>query len=169
MHVDRAADPAEKRDRQPAAEVLAELLEAGHHGIGVGKQPVRRRQPESTEHRDHAMRRAFVQQACACRIRRVHRHADRHRLAVRQLAVGHALEPVRQPVTEIERPCAACLERVATERDVPPVQFRTARDDRHCGSHVPRADRRSVALDPREQLGITQQGDLHRLAEAAAP
>ena len=40
-----------------------------------------------------------------------------HGLAVRQLAVRHAFEAVRQPVAEIERPCTLRLERVAAERD----------------------------------------------------
>ena len=169
MHVDRVADPSEEGDRQLAAQVLAELLEASHHGIGIGQEFVRRRQTNLTQHVDHAVRDTLVQQASACRIRRIHGHTDRHGLAMRQLAVGHAFEPVRQPVAEIERPRAPRLERVATERDVPPVQLRAPRDDGHCRGHVARADRRGIPLDPHEQLVIAQQGDLHRLAESTAP
>ncbi len=81
----------------------------------------------------------------------VQRDADRDRLAVSHRVPGEHLELVRGPVAEVERACAALLERIAAARDVLQVQLGAALDQVLDGVGCERRQRIGVRADPGEE------------------
>src|SRR5882672_453731 len=122
MHLDALADAPCERDRQLAAEVLAELAEAVEHDAAAADPQLERvvpsRQAEAAEKLARRRRGRRVGDTRELGVGRVDGEADRHRLAMAQPVMRHRLELVRRPVTEVERTGAAELERVAGGRDV---------------------------------------------------
>lgn len=126
-------------------------------------------QPEARQHPQDARRLFRSEQPDPPRIHGIERQPDAHRLAVRQLECGHALEPVCRPVAVIERTRFVRLEGITAIHDVARVELCRAHDDRPCNIHGTSTDRRTIALERLEERGILEQCDLDGLAEATAP
>ncbi len=93
--------------------------------------------------------------------------ADGDRLAVPQLKPAHHLQLVRRPVPEIQRPRLPLFERVPPLGNVPQVPEGRAADDGQGLVPLPAADGRRIPPQVVQQLGILQQGHLHRLGKSA--
>ena len=174
VHVERRPDAVDQRDRQPSAEVLAELLEAVEQRRARRPRRARHRgvpdrQPDAFEHLEHAPQILRVQYTGEAGVGAVLGEADGDGLAVAQLVARQRLELVRRPVAEVQRPRGAELERVAARRDVGEVKLGAAIHELlHGGRRAPAQGDR-VRLDPREERGVADQRDLDRLRDPRAP
>ena len=165
-------DAAQQGDRQLAAEMFAEFLEAVEHdqiSVRVRIKHLRREQVEAQrlDQLQNPLRRRGREAADVARVDRIERDADRHRLAVTQLVFGKLLELVRRPVPEIERTRRAKLKRIARGRDVVHVQLGTAIDQPlHCRRfEIPQRHR--VAFERLEKFPVADARHLHRLDDGA--
>ena len=103
----------------------------------------------------------------SCRVDDVEREADGDRLAVAKAMLGHRLELVSRPVTEIERPRAPQLERIAIATDMREVQFGGPADQRREDGHVAVGNVLDVGFEIAIEPRVAQQGDLHGFRDAA--
>src|SRR6185369_10482201 len=123
VHFFASADPAQQRDRQLSAEMLAELAQAlEDEPASLRIAPLQRWMPkvetQALEQLEDALFQSGFEHADLHRIAAVEREADRDRLTVPQLVRGQRFELVSRPVAVVERPRAACLEWITTLRDL---------------------------------------------------
>ncbi len=110
VHVEGLADAPEEQHRQLASEVLPELLEPDEDRARIGGRIEvgaelrdEHRQPQREQEVENPPPVRLRQEAAQPRIRAIQRDPNRDRLAVAQGIPGQMLEPVRGPVSEVER------------------------------------------------------------------
>src|SRR5262245_14434227 len=101
VHLDRVAHAAQHRQRQPAAQVLAELLQPGEQVPRVPQDRVAQGQAQFAQAAEHAGHVALREAERQRRVRGVDRQAQGDRLAVAQGVTGERLHLVGRPVAEV--------------------------------------------------------------------
>ena len=99
----------------------------------------------------------------------VERDPDRHRFAVPELMAGQPLQLVGRPVTEVQRPRRAHLERIAGGGDVVQMQGGGPVHDLLHRRQIAGREQVRPLLDEFEERVVLDQRGLHRFRQAAEP
>jgi len=124
MNIDRNADGAQHRDRQPTAKVLTELFQTVKQSSHVSQCRVLQIEAQTAKAVQHSLCILLWEPMRERRINRVNGHTDRYSFAVANTEAGHGLQPVCRPVTKIQGTSLLHLEWVATTRNVLQMKFR---------------------------------------------
>src|SRR5436190_11924565 len=166
------ADVAQEGDVQFAAEVLPEFAKALDNGGTAARsllpqRPIPEPESNSFQQAKDPFGNDSSQVSFFYRIDDVECQADGDRLAVAKTMLGHRLELVSRPVTEVERPRATQLERIAVATDMREVQFGGPADQRREDRQVAVGNVLDVRFEIAIEARIPQQGDFHRFRDAA--
>src|SRR5215510_5917958 len=131
VYLDAPADAREQRNRQFAAEVLAELTEPLEKRVTAIAGPrfqhgMPEVEAEQLQQCRHPILEARLQQTNQYRVTGVERDANGDRLAVAHMIARQRLDLVRCPVAEVQGSCAAALEWVASVRNLVHVELGAA-------------------------------------------
>ena len=91
MYVDRVANAAEHRERQPTAKMLAKFFHSGKQRVCVGNFTAVKIKSQTRETSQYAIRLAPGEPVGHRTVDRVDRHADGNGLTVAHLKVAHRL------------------------------------------------------------------------------
>ncbi len=172
MCVGRTSERRGQGHGELAAEVVAELVQPLLHGTrltqirrGRGERGLKSaRKKRGADEIEVRLR----HQSAPPRVDGVDPHARRHRAAVSDPIAAHLLQPMGEPVSEVERTSRAALERIAALHDVIEVKPRRTHHERLVGGRLARGESVGRGRDRLHETAVAHRSHLHGFGKSGA-
>jgi hypothetical protein len=168
MDVDGVGDLLEHGEGEAAAEVLAELFEAGEEFDRIVKECVRGGEVEGAEGGEDLVEGFLGEVEGEVGVGGVDGEAEGDGFAVAELEMGEGFDSVGEPMAEVEGAGLLGFERIAILGDVVEVEAGGMFDGGLGGAGIAGGDFWRVIGKAMEEVGVFDEGDFHRFGEAGA-